>query len=206
MSMIEWGDERLPQRFWNKVYPEPNTGCWLWGASSDWKGYGKFCVAKRNLMAHRWSYTMLVGDIPEGRQIDHLCRQKGCVRPDHLEPVTAQVNMLRGPTVAATNAAKTACPQEHPLTEDNVLSDRLGRRKCRTCANERKMAAYRAQHPEERGFGYWQRKQTHCKHGHEFTEDNVRWTQGKRGWLYRACKACERARAQAKKEARAQAS
>jgi hypothetical protein len=86
------------------------------------------------LLAHRVSYELVKGPIPEGLHLDHLCRTPLCVNPDHLEPVTHRENLLRGNTFAARNAAKTHCVQGHELTPDNLYlrKDRIGRM-CMTC-------------------------------------------------------------------------
>lgn len=128
--------------FWRKVDKTPT--CWLWtGTSADGR-YGRFHLLGRNYQAHRWAYEQLVGPIPEGLQLDHLCRVTLCVNPDHLEPVTGRVNTLRGNTIQAANAAKTHCKHGHPFDEANTYiraSD--NGRICRTCQRER-MATVRA--------------------------------------------------------------
>lgn len=125
------------QRFWKKV--NKTEGCWLWTGSRDRDGYGQFWHQKKMLAAHRWSYEMLVGPIPFGLQIDHLCRTPGCVNPNHLEPVTQRENLLRGNTIQARNAAKTHCPHGHPLAGDNLRLSR-GQRLCRECIRQRRQA------------------------------------------------------------------
>ena len=98
------------ERFDAKWTPEPNTGCWLWTGVVDRKGYGQFRVGsqadstRRLVKAHRWAYEHLVGPIPEGRQIDHLCRVPWCVNPEHLEPVTNRENTVRGYKARGTTA------------------------------------------------------------------------------------------------------
>src|SRR6266478_6123799 len=130
-------------RAWKYIEPEPNSGCWLWvGIVSKGpgrgKGYGRFWLGgrrggpRRNVMAHRFMYEQLVGAIPRGLQLDHLCRVPGCVNPAHLEPVTARENLMRGNTRAAANARKTICLRGHPL-DDPWISNR-GQRLYRKCA------------------------------------------------------------------------
>ena len=127
-----FGDERLPDRFWDKVSPEPNTGCWFWTAFTNKFGYGRFTFGKTNYDgAHRWAYRALVGPIPEGLQLDHLCRQPSCVNPAHLEPVTPGENTRRG-LAGKAQLARTACPRGHNYSGLN-LRRRGGKRFCRLC-------------------------------------------------------------------------
>lgn len=93
--MIEFGDPCLPERFWQKVRVR-DSGCWEWiGTIRSVRGYGCFQFNGKSLAAHRLSYSSLVGPIPEGLHIDHLCRFTECVNPEHLEPVTLQENNRR---------------------------------------------------------------------------------------------------------------
>ena len=92
--IAELGDPRLPERFWSKV--SVDSGCWLWTASLNTAGYPQYGIAADTpALAHRVSYSTLVGPIPEGFTIDHLCRHPPCVNPAHLEPVTRRVNIQR---------------------------------------------------------------------------------------------------------------
>lgn len=127
------------ERFWEKV--DKSGDCWLWTASTTW-GYGAFRTrAPRDwVKAHRYSYERLVGPIPVGLQLDHLCRNRRCVRPDHLEPVTQRENLMRGDTLPARAAAKLICDYGH----DDWRQRRDGSRFCRTCANAAKNRAYHA--------------------------------------------------------------
>lgn len=136
------------QRFWPKVDKAgplppwaPFLGpCWLWTAGTSWGGYGKFSLGAREdggAYAHRVAYELEVGPIPDGLVIDHLCRVRLCVRPDHLEPVTNRVNLLRAPrSVSAENHAKTHCVHGHPFDEANTHWSPDGRRVCRACKRE----------------------------------------------------------------------
>ncbi len=121
-----------PDRFWSKV--NKTESCWLWTASINPEGYGKFWVAgKGRLRAHRVAYELVVGPIPEGLQIDHLCRVRHCVNPSHLEPVTHRENLLRGIGIPAVNAKKTHCLRGHPFSGDNLYIEPKGGRRCREC-------------------------------------------------------------------------
>ena len=115
-----------PERFWSKV--EFTDTCWLWTRATH-NGYGWFSGEHRQSnFAHRWSYEFCVGEIPEGLQIDHLCRIRHCVNPDHLEPVTQQVNISRG-----YYATKTHCPRAHAYAGTNLRINKKGHRFCRKC-------------------------------------------------------------------------
>ena len=133
-------DSRLPWRFWSKVEVVP-TGCWLWCGTRTRLGYGQFSVGPKMVSAHRHAYTNLVAPIPDGAELDHLCRVRDCVNPDHLEPVDHRTNSLRGDGVATPNAAKTHCPQNHPYDEANTYYRARGpagtERKCKACKMER---------------------------------------------------------------------
>lgn len=117
------------------VVRDAATECWNWQRSLDSKGYGRIYWQRRHTGAHRVSYILHHGPIPDGLTIDHLCRNRRCVNPDHLEPVSRRENMLRGFGVSGINARKTDCPKGHPLDGDNLrsLSTRPGTRICRIC-------------------------------------------------------------------------
>jgi hypothetical protein len=138
----------LDDRFWQKVSPEPNSGCWLWTGADNGEGYGTISVpGKRGHKAHRFAYELFVGPIPDGLQIDHLCRVRCCVNPAHLEAVTQKVNVQRGIAVAKTKeyfAAITHCPHGHKYSGDNLRKSKQGHRLCRTCHRDRERARYHA--------------------------------------------------------------
>lgn len=116
-----------PKRFWAKV--EKTAECWVWkGARGHWL-YGLIRWNGRTELAHRVSYELLVGPIPDGLVIDHLCRNTLCVRPDHLEPVTNAENVLRGFSPPAIAARRAECAQGHPYTPENTGRRRGGTRR-----------------------------------------------------------------------------
>lgn len=157
-------------RFESKINYEPNSGCWLWGGTMfSRSGYGMFKLEGRLALAHRISYEVHVGKIPRGRHLDHLCRIRSCVNPDHLEPVTPRVNILRGVGLSAENARKTHCPKGHPYSGDNLLNTSSGRQ-CRECGRVRSRERARAK------YGYVPRPSdpaTHCRAGHAMSGDNL---------------------------------
>lgn len=108
------------------------SGCWQWIASKDKWGYGKFHLGKDTL-AHRVSYKHFVGPLPDDLEIDHLCRNRSCVNPQHMEPVTKRENTLRGIAPSAINARKTHCQNGHKFTSQNTYMRPDGDRGCRQC-------------------------------------------------------------------------
>lgn len=119
--------------FWPKV--RMTHTCWIWTAARNRHGYGLFPY-DRGTLAHRAAYELLVGQIPNGRELDHLCRNPSCVNPAHLEPVVHRENMLRGDTLGGRNAAKTHCVNGHEFTPENTYVFPNGHRKCRACKRE----------------------------------------------------------------------
>ncbi len=123
----------LGERFWSKV-DKREDGCWVWIAGTFPTGYGRFFVGGVRRRAHRIAYEALVGPVPDGLELDHLCRVRNCVNPAHLEPVTHAENMRRGCQATATH-----CLRGHKFTKANTIyrADRPGQRECRACARER---------------------------------------------------------------------
>lgn len=117
-----------------------DDGCWWWVGPRSRRNNVQYGAAAgpsgRTIAAHRLAYELLVGPIPDGLQIDHLCRNTRCVNPDHLEAVTQRENILRGNAPAAENARKTHCIRGHAFDEANTIIQRSGKRSCRTCVNE----------------------------------------------------------------------
>ncbi len=137
-------------RFWSKV--KKTDGCWLWTDVLQANGYGSIGVGGRSgkkLLAHRISYEISHGPIPEGLQIDHLCRVRNCVNPSHLEAVTNRVNGLRGESFCAHHARKTHCPNGHAYDTENTIEKKNGSRACRACTKVwNAKAKMRIRHPE----------------------------------------------------------
>ena len=127
------------ERFWMKVDITP--GCWLWtGGTTGAKTYGRFYVGPGNAtVAHRFAYELLVGPIPGGLQLDHLCRVPACVNPAHLEPVTNAENQRRGFGPPGLHFRATHCKRGHEFTPENTYRrpSKADVRECLTCLRER---------------------------------------------------------------------
>jgi hypothetical protein len=140
--MAKPGPKPIPawDRFWAKV---DATGlCWEWTKARTSKGYGSFGVAvpgkhMRNVLAHRWAWEALVGPIPEGMEIDHMCGNRICVNAgEHLALVTQQENYIRAWNACRRNSFKRSCPKGHPLQGENLRRGQGGWRRCATCHRE----------------------------------------------------------------------
>lgn len=133
LGQFSFFDSRLPARFWNKVSPEPMSGCWLWIGPLNSGGYSEYRVGTYQVYrGHRISYAALVGSIPDGLQLDHVCRTRSCVNPGHLEPVTRHENQLRG-----SMGLTTHCKRGHEFSPENTYvrkwPDGSRTRMCRQC-------------------------------------------------------------------------
>lgn len=128
--------ERISPKFYIS-----DTGCWVWTASKNNRGYATFKLRGVGVNTHRVTYAMFYGDVPAGLHIDHLCRTRNCVNPQHMEAVTHAENMRR----AAPHNRKTHCKRGHEYTEGNtrLIKYQKGKttlgfhRNCRTCSREK---------------------------------------------------------------------
>lgn len=122
------------QRFMSKVNKNQENDCWIWTASGV-QGYGIFFMNNRKILAHRASYELFVAPIPEGMTIDHLCRNRICVNPAHLEAVTLIENIFRGDSIITQNMKKPVCSKGHPFDMIRTANNHQWR-SCRTCKRE----------------------------------------------------------------------
>lgn len=158
--------------FWDKV--DASGDCWLWTAALNHHGYGSWSSRRLNLgtrAAHRIAWMWLVGPIPNGMQIDHLCRVRNCVNPDHLMLATPGENVRRGFNLGRPPSER--CLRGHEKSGDNVYVDPRGRRRCKAC----RALEYQPKPPK-----------THCRNGHPYDEDNVYVTPAGT----RQCRICKR--------------
>ena len=133
-------------RFWMKV--QKTDTCWLWTAACNQGGYGRFLCDGKLVQAHRWAYEQVKGPIPEGLDLDHLCRVRNCVNPNHLEPVTRRQNLMRGEHTYAKLHRAGHCKRGHPFNKQNTYICKQGKRHCRICNYEN---ARRQRHMKAQG-------------------------------------------------------
>jgi len=127
------------ENVFKRVEKEKN-GCWTWTGSLNHKGYGQVSWHGKVVRAHRIIYFLITGkEVPSNMTIDHLCRNRACVNPDHMEVVTGKENTLRGENFSACNKRKQFCPRGHSLSGNNLLAAALrhGGRDCKTCKREK---------------------------------------------------------------------
>lgn len=171
--------------FLEKVNFDVDGGCWNWDGCVTSQGYGVLYWDKKKQPAHRQAWMMFRGPIPSDFHIHHICENRRCVNPDHLLPVTPREHVNDYTPLAAPNinAQKTHCSKGHPLEGDNIYNPPgTNKRVCRICKK-----AWGDAKRKERGMvpGGSKHKQTHCKRGHELTEENLTWYGGQR-----YCKKC----------------
>lgn len=133
------------EKFWSLMDKNIENGCWNWtGAIGHW-GYGNLKWDKdgKYKRAHKLAYELVIGPIPEGLVLDHLCRNRACCNPSHLEPVTMKENLHRG-----LQGNKTHCPHGHPYSPENTWIEKNGTRHCRECHRQNVVAKYHQLHPD----------------------------------------------------------
>ena len=166
--------KRSQERFFALV-SKTDGGCWLWQGKLTKYGYARIYVDGHMIFAHRVSYVISNGNIADGKCLDHLCRNRSCVNPNHLQAVSIGENVLRGQGLSVQNLLKKYCPRGHELAGTNLIRSKSCRT-CRICRN--KLAIDRKRERQAR--------MTHCKNGHPKTPENAGSVNG--FWCCRICR------------------
>lgn len=135
----------IAERLDRRSERDPSSGCLVWTGYLDPNGYGRMTAThdSKSKLAHVIAYQTFVGPVPDGLELDHLCRNRACIAVEHLEPVTHRENILRGQTRAARNMSVTHCPRGHPFDDANTYRDRRGWRGCLACRRAAARERYR---------------------------------------------------------------
>jgi hypothetical protein len=179
----------LLRYLWSRLRVAPN-GCWIWTRSTTHAGYGQFRCDGTMKYSHRAMYEVLRGAIPAHLELDHICRNRRCCNPDHLEPVSHRENILRGCSPIALFAKAEHCIYGHAFTPENTIHVQGGRR-CRECKKQRDRRYWERKYGTR---GNAQARKTHCPQGHPYNELNT--------YLHkrrRHCRECMKARSAAQK-------
>jgi hypothetical protein len=183
------GSMRTPLvRLMEKLSIDAASGCWTYTGSERSQGYGLFLYEGNRVSAHRAAYMILVGAIPDSGVVHHLCRNRRCCNPAHLQLTTPSEHPLLDPTIVQKNKEKTHCIRGHEFTPENTYVFSEGRA-CRECRRLEKAARWDREHP---GSGPHNRSKTHCVNGHEFTPENTKYSPLPNGGQRRSCRECSR--------------
>jgi hypothetical protein len=138
ITLLEENAMLTPEERFEKKITRLSNGCWIWNGRIKKVGYAVFKIDGKETYVHRWSYEYFKEEIPSGFQVDHICRQRACVNPYHLEAVTQRENLLRGEGACAQNARKVKCKHGH---NEWAISIKKGveRRRCIVCAREQEL-------------------------------------------------------------------
>lgn len=206
LSDIREGQRNKAARRFNDSFAgDQNSGCWLWLGTLTRQGYGTIHIgskkdgSRRTMLAHRFSYELNRGPIPDGMYLDHrVCRTKACVNANHLVVCTFAENMQQPDGAAYLHKIKTHCPRGHEFTESNIGHHATGGRFCLTCARQagsryKERVRIRLNKPKY-GVGGFNKAKTECVRGHSYSAENtyIRKSGG------RVCRACARLRKEGK--------
>jgi hypothetical protein len=183
--------QRIAQ-FWARV--DKRGDCWIFDTVSRAEGYGSFSLKSKQIGAHRFAYIITHGSIPKGAHIDHLCRVRACVNPDHLQAVSQKLNMARGQGASAQNALKARCKRGHVFDEANTLLTGEGLyRRCRACKRDYEAQLHQQKVQEQKRQGTYigpNQDKTHCIYGHPFSATNTMYGNRSNGKIQRICRTC----------------